>query len=84
MNARVGSLLANLYSSGPLATVAIKKLIREVAGARVDDTLMEKVSQRIADIRATPEAREGLSAFLEKRKTAWSTPASEKKKDKKK
>jgi methylglutaconyl-CoA hydratase len=79
LNKTVGLMLANLYSSGPNAVVAVKKLISEVAGARVDDALMEKVSQRIAGIRATPEAQEGLSAFLEKRKTAWSTPASEKK-----
>jgi methylglutaconyl-CoA hydratase len=76
----VGRMLASLYSSGPRAVVAIKKLIPEVAHARVDDELMEKVSQRIAGIRVTPEAQEGLSAFLEKRKTAWSTPASEKNK----
>ena len=84
LSARVGAMLASLYTSGPLATIAVKKLIPDVAGARVDDKLMEMVSQRIAGIRATPEAKEGLSAFLEKRKTAWSTPASEKKKDKNK
>jgi methylglutaconyl-CoA hydratase len=83
LNAVVGRMLANLYSSGPRAVVAVKKLIPEVAGARVDDQLMEMVAQRIAGIRATPEAQEGLSAFLEKRKTAWSTPASEKGKAKK-
>jgi len=55
----------------------VKKLIPEVAGARIDHALMEKVSLRIAEVRITPEAQEGLSAFLEKRKTAWSTPASE-------
>ena len=84
LNAVVGRMLANLYSSGPRAVVAIKKLIPEIAGARVDDRLMETVAQRIAGIRVTPEAQEGLSAFLEKRKTAWSTPASEKAKPKKK
>lgn len=78
LNAVIGRMLANLYSSGPRAMVAIKKLIPEVAGARVDDRLMDIVAQRIAGIRVTPEAQEGLSAFLEKRKTAWSTPASEK------
>jgi methylglutaconyl-CoA hydratase len=80
LNARVGRMLAHLYSSGPLAVVAIKKLIPEVAAARIDESLMEMVSQRIAGIRATAEAQEGLSAFLDKRKTAWSTPASEKEK----
>ncbi len=78
LTAVVGRLLTHLYSSGPLAMAAIKKLIPEVAGARIDDKLMEAVSQRIAAIRVTPEAQEGLSAFLEKRKTAWSTPASDK------
>jgi len=77
LNAVVGRMLANLYSSGPNAVVAIKKLIPRVAAARIDEALMETVSERIAEIRTTTEAQEGLSAFLEKRKTAWSTPASE-------
>jgi methylglutaconyl-CoA hydratase len=78
LNTLVGRMLANLYSSGPGAVTAVKKLIPEVAAARVDEELMETVAQRIAEIRITAEAQEGLSAFLEKRKTAWSTPASEK------
>lgn len=77
LNALVGRMLANLYSSGPNAMTAIKKLIPQVAAARVDDALMEMMSERIAEIRTTAEAQEGLSAFLEKRKTAWSTPASQ-------
>ena len=57
---------------------AIKKLIPEIAGSRIDEDLMELTAQRIAAVRTTAEAQEGLSAFLEKRKTAWSTSASEK------
>jgi methylglutaconyl-CoA hydratase len=83
LNAVVGRMLAHLYSSGPQAVVAIKKLIPEVAASRIDDKLMEMLSSRIAGIRVTPEAQEGLSAFLEKRRTRWSTPASEKGKTKK-
>lgn len=75
LNATVGRMLAHLYSSGPRAVAAIKKLIPEVASARIGDALMETLSQRIAAIRVTPEAQEGLSAFLEKRGTAWSAPA---------
>jgi len=78
LNAVVGRMLANLYSSGPNAIVSIKKLIPQVVAARADETLMEMLSERIAQLRTTPEAQEGLSAFLEKRKTAWSTPVSEK------
>lgn len=84
LNAVVGRMLANLYSSGPNAIVSIKKLIPQVAAARVDEALMEMLAERIAEIRTTKEAQEGLSAFLEKRKTAWSTPVSEKAKPKKK
>ena len=82
LNGTVGRLLANLYSSGPRAIVAIKKLLPEVAAARVNDALVEMTAERIAQARTTAEAQEGLSAFLEKRKAAWVTPASEKAKDK--
>jgi methylglutaconyl-CoA hydratase len=51
-------------------------MIPQVAGSRIDAALIEMTAQRIADIRTTPEAQEGLSAFLEKRKAAWVTPAS--------
>ena len=77
LNGLVGQMLARLYSSGPAAIAAIKRLIPEVAGAAIDGELMDKVSQRIAELRVTPEAQEGLTAFLEKRKAAWVTPASE-------
>jgi methylglutaconyl-CoA hydratase len=73
----VGRMLASLYSSGPQAVVAIKKLSREVAASRVDEKLTELTAQRIAEIRATAEAQEGLTAFLEKRKASWVSPASE-------
>ncbi|MGZ8267617.1 MAG: enoyl-CoA hydratase-related protein [Burkholderiales bacterium] len=74
LNARIGSLLAHLYSSGPKALVAIKELIARVAQAPIGDEIIEETSRRIAQIRATPEAQEGLSAFLEKRKAAWLAP----------
>ena len=78
LDAALARLLAELRSSGPRAMAAVKKLIPEVAGAAIDEALMEKVAQRIAGIRATPEAQEGLSAFLEKRRPAWSAPKSDK------
>jgi methylglutaconyl-CoA hydratase len=76
LNGMVGRLLASLYSSGPNAVVAVKKLIPEVAGARVDEALVEMTAQRIAQARTTAEAQEGFTAFLEKRKASWVTPAS--------
>ena len=52
----------------------MKKLIPLSEHASISEAIVEETSRRIAEIRATPEAQEGLSAFLEKRKSAWSTP----------
>ena len=82
LNGLVGRMLAHLYSSGPDAIAAMKQLMPEVAGRRIDETLVETTAQRIAEIRTTAEAQEGLSAFLEKRKATWVTPASERGKQK--
>ena len=64
----VGSLL----SSGPEAVVVAKRLIEMVAGKKVDEVMALTVLT-IAERRASAEAREGLSAFLEKRPPSWVT-----------
>ena len=46
-------------------------LIRAVADRPVGDDLVEDTARRIASLRATPEAKEGLAAFLDKRPAAW-------------
>jgi methylglutaconyl-CoA hydratase len=83
LNAVVGRLLAQLHTSGPRAVVAIKKLIPEIASASIDREIAEKTAQRIAELRTTSEAQEGLTAFLEKRKPSWVTAAPSKSKDEK-
>ena len=70
----VGRMLAQLYQGGPEAIVAIKRLIPEISRSDADAALVEKTAQALADLRATPEAQEGLSAFLEKRKAMWVEP----------
>jgi methylglutaconyl-CoA hydratase len=47
-----------------------------VAGRRPDDALTAETAQRIAEIRGSPEGREGIAAFLEKRKASWCSPKS--------
>ncbi len=69
--ARVGAMLGQLYSSGPKAVQAIKQLIPKSAHSLIGPSIVNATAKRIAEIRATPEAQEGLSAFLEKRKAAW-------------
>jgi methylglutaconyl-CoA hydratase len=68
---RVSTILSQLYGSGPRAMAAVKSLIPLSAHASVDERLVMETSRIIADVRATPEAQEGLTAFLEKRKPAW-------------
>src|SRR6266702_4588594 len=64
-------MVARLLANGPLAMAAAKNLIAAVAGRHVDDGLIADTAGRIADRRSSPEGREGLSAFLEKRRPAW-------------
>ena len=75
LNAKIGQMLANLYTSGPAAMAAVKELIGMSAKAPIAQAVVEETARRIAEIRGTPEAQEGLSAFLEKRKAAWSDTA---------
>lgn len=60
----------SLLSSGPEAIRVSKRLIEQVTWQNPDEAMTLTV-RTIAERRASGEAREGLSAFLEKRKPAW-------------
>jgi methylglutaconyl-CoA hydratase len=76
LDANVDSLVKHLLAGGPEAHAKIKALIRTVAGRRADDALVAETAQQIAEIRGSPEGREGIASFLEKRKAAWCSPKS--------
>lgn len=71
LDTAVENRVSELLKAGPRAVAEAKALIREVAFKRVEDVQRYTV-ERIADIRVTPEAQEGMRAFLEKRKPSWS------------
>jgi methylglutaconyl-CoA hydratase len=71
LDAIVGALAQHLLAGGSEAHARIKDLIRQVAGRPIDDALKADTARRIAEIRASPEGREGIAAFLEKRKPKW-------------
>jgi len=71
LDATVGALAQHLLAGGSEAHARIKDLIRQVAGRPIDDALKADTARRIAEIRASPEGREGIAAFLEKRKPKW-------------
>lgn len=60
-----------LLSSSPAALAATKKLLADVVEAPMDDVLLAATAKSIADARVSPEGREGIAAFLEKRPPAW-------------
>ncbi len=65
------SVVADLLKGGPAAITAAKHLVHDLAGRPISQDMIDDTAHRIAALRATPEAREGLGAFLEKRKPGW-------------
>ncbi|HJT62813.1 MAG TPA: enoyl-CoA hydratase/isomerase family protein [Burkholderiales bacterium] len=72
----VEGLVNHLLAGGPQAHAKIKALIRAVAGRKPDDALVAETAKHIAEIRGSPEGKEGIASFLEKRKAAWCSPKS--------
>jgi len=64
-------ILRHLAKGGPMAQAATKDLIFTVAGRPLDDALVEETAVRIARLRASDEGRQGIAAFLAKRKPSW-------------
>ncbi|QOZ77921.1 enoyl-CoA hydratase/isomerase family protein [Bradyrhizobium sp. CCBAU 53351] len=71
LDTKVDEIVAALLTGGPRAQSAATCLIRAVANRPIDDGVIEDTARRIATLRASAEAREGLSAFLEKRRPVW-------------
>jgi methylglutaconyl-CoA hydratase len=76
LDAAVAELVKHLLAGGPQSHAKIKALIRDVAGRRPDDAVAAETAKRIAEIRGSAEGREGIAAFLEKRKASWCSPRS--------
>lgn len=60
-----------LLDNGPRAMAEVKNLVRYVCGHEHNEALMAQTAGHIARVRASNEGREGLAAFLEKRKPNW-------------
>ena len=68
---RINELLGFLVTAGPRAQAECKVLIRAVAHRPIGGAMIADTATRIANVRASAEAREGVAAFLGKRKAAW-------------
>jgi methylglutaconyl-CoA hydratase len=70
LDAELKRTIGELLSAGPLAVASAKELIRAVGALSLEEAI-PMTSKWIATLRATPEAREGMGAFLGKRKPGW-------------
>ena len=71
LDAAVEGQVKLLLGGAPFAQAEAKRLIRDIPANRIDAEVAEETAQRIARLRMGAEAREGLSAFLEKRSPQW-------------
>ena len=67
----IAALVKELMLGAPQAQKAAKDLIEAMRDRPIDAPVLEETAQRIARQRTTPEAREGIGAFLEKRPAPW-------------
>ena len=71
LDAKVDELVQSVVSAGPAAVRACKGLLHEVAEQEINAALIARTVDAIADIRTSPEGREGVQSFLQKRKPHW-------------
>ena len=71
LDTRINELLGALLLAGPVAQLECKALIRGVANRPIDAEVIAGTAEHIAAVRASPEGREGVAAFLAKRPPSW-------------
>lgn len=71
LDGKVNEILGALMLTSQTAVAEAKRLVRDLTARTIDDALVADTAQRIADIRITQDAREGVRSFLEKRKPRW-------------
>jgi methylglutaconyl-CoA hydratase len=71
LDAAVAKQVDLLLQAGPIAAASAKTLVRRVAAGGEATTLDADNAALIAALRVSPEGQEGLAAFLDKRRPAW-------------
>ncbi len=71
LDAQVAAWIKALTAASPSAVRACKRLVMDVAEREINAELIAATVQSIANIRASDQGREGLQAFLKKRKPSW-------------
>lgn len=74
LDAKVAGLVEHCLRGGPASIARSKALIADVAHGTIDQARRDYTARQIAATRASEEGKEGIGAFLEKRKPAWILP----------
>ena len=72
LEAAMAALSTEMMACGPMAVIESKKIVELVAYQEIDHRLMDDTARAIARVRVSEEGKEGVMAFLEKRKPSWS------------
>jgi methylglutaconyl-CoA hydratase len=67
----IGETIDSLLKNGADAMRACKALLRAIRGRRIDETMMEEMAQSATEAQSGAEGRQGMLAFVEKRKPEW-------------
>jgi methylglutaconyl-CoA hydratase len=60
-----------ILRNGPYALKAAKQLLNQVTAEKITSKLAKKTAEMLSQLRVSPEAQEGLKAFVEKRDPPW-------------
>jgi methylglutaconyl-CoA hydratase len=71
LDATVQALVQALCANSPMAVKDAKRLVESVAGQDITESLIATTVAGIADSRASADGKEGVQAFLDKRKPSW-------------
>lgn len=71
LNDCLEEICSNILKGAPRAVSSSKKLVQYLANKEINEKLRQNTAERIAIRRTSDEGKEGVSAFLEKRKPNW-------------
>jgi methylglutaconyl-CoA hydratase len=67
----IGEAIESLLRNGAGAMSACKTFLRAIRGRRIDEAMMEETAQSATAAQSSEEGRQGMLAFVEKRKPGW-------------
>ncbi len=73
LEAAKARLTAEIMAAAPGAVTEAKSLVWDAWGRPIDHALLADTASRLARLRVNDEGREGVAAFLGKRKPSWAT-----------